>query len=589
MYSIAYNLKVIFQRIHTFDAKLLVTLLLEVVLSVLFPLLVNVFPAFLLWCAAQSSYAQAFTMLGVYALALLLCSYGSSRLSEYNAARLIGLRFTYSLDMMEQVLHMAYSDLENPKIRDEQAQAVMYSVNANEYGFEGIIREGKTALSSLCGLLAYILIIAKDDLLFSVLFALVALLQMCMYRRARTYEQTHKQDWIKEARLFSRLQFLFTKPDPAKDIRLYQLQDWIMGKVTRLSAHCIKWNQKVQKRYFYAQIKEAFVLLLRDGIAYLWLIDQAMKGMAMDTFVLYVSLVASLSTWTKALVKSLNHMQMDHRGINDYRQFMEKYQQKDATLSLSDPIGKIEFDHVSFRYEGGDWIFEDFCLTIHAKEKVALVGINGAGKSTLMKLLCGLYVPQRGRVLIDGVEVTKLSAKQRSDLISIVFQDAAVFALSLAQNVSCDDEYEEKAVWEALKQAGLADAIHALPNGIHTPLTNLIEENGVHLSGGETQKLMLARALYHDGKILILDEPSAALDALAEAALYEQYAAMCTDKTSIFISHRLASTKFCDAILYLEKGKIIERGTHTELLAQQGRYAELYEVQAQYYRKEQTV
>ena len=155
--------------------------------------------------------------------------------------------------------------------------------------------------------------------------------------------------------------------------------------------------------------------------------------------------------------------------------------------------------------------------------------------------------------------------------------------------MSCDDEYEEKAVWEALKQAGLAEAIHALPDGIHTPLTNLIEENGVHLSGGETQKLMLARALYHNGKILILDEPSAALDALAEAALYEQYAAMCTDKTSIFISHRLASTKFCDTILYLEKGKIIEKGTHTELLAQQGRYTELYEVQAQYYRKEQTV
>lgn len=225
-------------------------------------------------------------------------------------------------------------------------------------------------------------------------------------------------------------------------------------------------------------------------------------------------------------------------------------------------------------------------LTIHPGEKLAVVGLNGAGKTTLVKLLCGLLDPTKGQVLLNGQDIRTFNRREYYELFSAVFQNYSLLDVSLGENVSQTPENgDERKIWKCLEKAGLTQAVEKLPDKLDTHIGREVYLDGILLSGGQTQRLMLARALYKDGSILFLDEPSAALDPLAEHDIYMKYSEMTKGRTSLFISHRLASTRFCDRILYLEHGTILEEGTHEELLNLGGAYAELFEVQSRYYQE----
>lgn len=242
---------------------------------------------------------------------------------------------------------------------------------------------------------------------------------------------------------------------------------------------------------------------------------------------------------------------------------------------------------MTFRYDEAEKdTLKNISFTIHPGEKIALVGMNGAGKTTLVKLLCGLYLPSSGDIQINGVSIHKFTRNDYYRLFSPVFQDVQTAFFSLADTVSghLEEGGDPVRAEECMRRAGLGKKIDSLPHGIHTKLDKQINKDGVELSGGELQKLMLARALYKDAPILVLDEPTAALDPIAENEIYLQYREMTKEKTSLFISHRLASTQFCDRILYLQDGRIIEEGGHGELIALDGEYAKLYEMQSCWYR-----
>jgi ATP-binding cassette subfamily B protein len=255
--------------------------------------------------------------------------------------------------------------------------------------------------------------------------------------------------------------------------------------------------------------------------------------------------------------------------------------------SLQKPF-EITFDHVAFHYPGDEKeILHDISLTIHPGEKIALVGNNGAGKTTLIKLLCGLYKPTSGRILLNGIDIQQFNIDDYMSLIGALFQDVRPLAFTLKTNISCapDDKIDQARLKDAIDKADLTAKVESLPQKEETFITQTFDLSGVQLSGGETQKMLLARALYKNAPLLVLDEPTAALDPLSEEKMYKQYLSYAKGNTSIFISHRLASTRFCDRIVYLDNGSIEEIGTHEELLKQDKKYKEMFTIQAKYYQE----
>lgn len=247
----------------------------------------------------------------------------------------------------------------------------------------------------------------------------------------------------------------------------------------------------------------------------------------------------------------------------------------------------IEFRDVCFRYpDAEEDVIHHLNLKIQAGENIALVGVNGAGKTTLVKLLCGFYHPDSGQILVNGKNIEEYPSASYRELLGAVFQDMMVMAASVAENVACcrEEDIDAKRLWQVLRLADIEDKIKSLPRQEKTMVTNFLDEDGVLFSGGEMQRMILARALYKDAPLLLLDEPTSALDPMAETAVYEKYHALSEGKTTVFISHRLASTKFCDRILFFEGGEIREDGTHEELMERKGSYAEMFSIQSQYYK-----
>ena len=252
---------------------------------------------------------------------------------------------------------------------------------------------------------------------------------------------------------------------------------------------------------------------------------------------------------------------------------------------------ELRLERVSYRYPGAEKnTIEQMDLTLHPGENLAIVGLNGAGKTTLVKLLCGFLDPTEGRVLLNGQDIRRYDRRDYYKLFEAVFQDFSVLSCTVAENVAqAMDGIDEENVRLCLEQAGLTEKVASLPAGIHTHVGRDVYLDGVEFSGGQTQRLMLARALYKDAPILVLDEPTAALDPIAEDEIYQKYSAMTQGRTSLFISHRLASTRFCDRILFLEHGQVAEEGTHDQLMARNGGYAQLFAVQSKYYKEGKAV
>ncbi|MBD5495946.1 MAG: ABC transporter ATP-binding protein [Lachnospiraceae bacterium] len=378
----------------------------------------------------------------------------------------------------------------------------------------------------------------------------------------------------------------------AKDIRLYGMKQFLHDRMAHLCDLRDAEQRKMERRSIITALINFLIIMIRDGAAYAFLISEAVRGnVDASSFVLYFSAITSLSGVMDGILGKINEVLEGAMQVSDLREAMEVEDKLNRGAGIPVPDGpfSIEFKNVSYQYPKGEKkVLDNISFKINAGEKIALVGLNGAGKTTLTLLMCGMLLPDEGEILLDGHPLYEYNRDEMYGLFGVVPQRFNLLPVSIARNIASamsDEDIDRDRLTTCIELAGLTEKIASLPKGADTPLVRELHEDGVELSGGEKQKLLLARLLYKNPPCIILDEPTAALDPIAEDKMYRSYNRIAAQATSIFISHRLASTNFCDRIFLLDGARFAEVGTHEELMEAGGKYRELFEVQSKYYKE----
>lgn len=517
-----------------------------------------------------------------YSIAWLRCAY---------SPRVTKIRTDYITMISDKIMKMDFKNTEDPEVLNK-IKSVMNAVMSNNTGVEGVYHTllglfGR--LTAFVGYISIVLFLSPWILLFLIINVLIS---YALTMRVKKYEYSQKEKAAdKDRRTF----YVFdTMYDFAygKDIRIYDLKNILIDKFKKFRGERIDISNDVQEKQLKVKSVDVILLVIRECVVYGYLIYNVLfTGMGIGDFTMYFSTINGFGDWMKGILDDLAYIKAQNMYLDDMREFLEiKSEDKAKTRDIPiDSSYEIEFKNVSFKYPKTDkYIYKNLSLKIKKGQRLAIVGINGAGKTTFVKLLCRLYEPTSGEILINGVNIKDFSKEEYYKILSVVFQDIKTFAFTVAENVSLEnlEDVDREKVLQCIEKAGVGDKINSLQKGIDTSLLKILDGEGVELSGGENQKLALARALYKNGKIVILDEPTSALDAVAEYNIYKGFDELIGDKTAIYISHRLASTKFCDVIAFFENGEIVEYGTHEELLKKNGKYSDMFNIQAQYYKEE---
>lgn len=522
-----------------------------------------------------------------------LFQYGSNFAQNRTWYRFVYVRMQMITERVDRALSINYEMLERPEVLDIHQRATM-ATNNNSNGVEGMMHYMESLGTNLVTLIVTSVSVTVLDWRLILVLIGLGIIQYLYHKYCIRVDK--EEVWNKLANTWRQVNYMerVTQDfDYAKDIRLFHLDEFLLGKQEKI------FHKRWERMDFHHNLwfKHALItnllFMIGKGFIYGALISAVLnKDMTIGNFTLYLALAIAFS---RSLLNFLQRFGDYRRGsleVDDFRSFMElDLGVKEDTIKLPKASEyTIEFHDVSYRYlKAKNDAIKNLNLTIRPGEKLAVVGLNGAGKTTMIKLLLRLYDPTEGYITLNGVDIRKYDRLEYYKLFAPVFQNIEVLAFPIAENISMKataDTDIDKA-YACAVEAGLKERIDSLPKGVTTELLKVVDEEGVDFSGGEKQKLALARALYKGAEIVVLDEPTSALDAIAEQRLYESFDKMIGNKSAVYISHRLASTRFCDNIAMFKDGSLIEYGSHEDLMKLKGEYAHMFQVQAKYYQKQE--
>ena len=535
------------------------------------------------------------TILGFSAV-LILCAAVESYINANSMYGRIDLRVHINDLIQYKFCITSYPNTEDSSVLRKLEKAIE-STRSNDSAAEAVWDTFTGLTTNLAGFLIYLFFLFSLPPLLPVIVLVTSVSGYLAGKRIQEWEYRHIDEKSAYDQKLWYLNNTSRERRLAKDIRIFNMRPWLDDLYDSTLRLCQAFVARREKVYLWNNILDLLLTFFRNGISYLFLIGMALKGeLSASGFLLYFTAVGGFTRWISGILDGFSTLHAQSLHLSLVREFLDLPEpflfQEGRPLPVSEAkCPELRLDHVSFCYPGAEKdTLQDLNLTIHPGEKLAVVGLNGAGKTTLIKLLCGFYDPTKGRLLLNGQDIRQYNRQDYYRLFSAVFQQFSLLEATVYENVTqtvygSDAEKDSTKAMDCLGKAGLTDKLESLPAHMDTHLGRQVYEDGVEFSGGELQRLMLARALYKDGSILILDEPTAALDPIAENDIYLKYNEMTANHTSVYISHRLASTRFCDRILFLSDGRIAEEGTHDSLMALNGKYAQLFRVQSKYYQE----
>ncbi len=528
----------------------------------------------------------------VFSLGIMLCAAISAYVNENTLFGRISVRSEFLRQLNQKYCMVSYPVLLDDHFLKMKERASR-SVGGNSRATEAVWGTLVGLVQNFAGFIIYLFLMTRIDWPLLCVIIITSVIVYYITRYVSGYWHRHREE---DAACEQRVDYLINVEGTvkaAKDIRIFGLRPYIKELLQKAYAAYEAFERRGQYLYVLANIADLVMTFVRNGIAYFYLIRMVLGGeISTAEFLLLFSAVNGFTGWISGILDGLHTLYQQSLDLSNVREVIEypevfRFEDGEPLPIQKDHSYQIELRDVSFTYPGAEKpTLSHIDLTLHRGEKLAVVGLNGAGKSTLIKLLCGFFDPTEGAVLLDGVDIRIYNRRDYYAMFSAVFQQFCLLACSVAANVAqTETDIDMARMKTCVAQAGLTEKIESLPNTYDTMLNREVYLDAVMLSGGETQRLMLARALYKDAPFVVLDEPTAALDPLAEEDIYNKYKDMTDGKSSVYISHRLASTRFCDRIILLENGVIAEEGTHTELLEKNGRYAALFAVQSKYYKE----
>ena len=499
-------------------------------------------------------------------------------------ARIVRMR--YAVAAFRKTLTTDYVNIESFEGREKQKRAEAF-YNARFSSGADFVEQCAHFLVCVIGVIASSVLLYKVNYFMILLILLTCVCEFFLLKSLRTKQSETTDNYSKLSGKFEYFYKLSKNAEASKDIKLYGFSDYLVKTAADFIYQIEHINAKYTKQSAAISGVRALLNLVRELVAYAYLTYLVLKNrLSVSDFIFCFGIITGFSNWIMNLVFSFMEISRCCTDCALYREFVEESVSEGKPEVDFGEVRSIEFSNVFFTYPASDTeTIRNMSFKVTKGENIAIVGENGAGKTTAIKLLCGLYYPSEGDILINGRSSREFSSDSYFDLFSAVFQDYCFMPMTIAENITAEQSYDKERLFAAFDKAGITDKINSLSEKENTLMVKDVYKNAADFSGGEKQKLLLAKAVYKNAPVLILDEPTAALDPISENELYLKYNELTENKISFFISHRLSSTRFCDRILFIKDGAVAESGTHEELMAKKGAYYRMYQTQSMYYRE----